>query len=391
MKLLTLKELEELYQITNENAISIYLPTHKAGKEVLNQKDARTLKNHYQQIKKKLAGKGMHENEIENLLQPINQLINDGNFWRQQLGGLAIFLSDGFFRYYRLPIPFEEFRLMTTSFYLKPLAQTFSDDEYYFILALSLQNIRLYEANKYFIHEIDLQELFPDGVEEILNYYEFEKSLQMRSQQGGMNSGDNAQYYGQGGSKQDVTPYIEEYFRKIDEGLGRVMTSNPQPMVLAAVDYLHPIFKKVTKTSKVVDKGIMGNPDHLKADELHVQANQIMEPFFKKQRNTRFDKYKELEGTGKTSNDIKEIAKAAMNGRIEALFAQKGNVVWGKIYENNGDQRIELHKEFESGDNCLIDQSIVKTLLNGGETYLVENDNSSEVYDKTGIAALFRY
>jgi hypothetical protein len=391
MKLLTIKELEELSQVSNGHCISLYIPTHRAGKEVLNQNDARLLKNHYQEIKKALVEEGMHEAQVVDLLAPIFRLIGDGDFWRHQLGGLAVFLSENFFRQYRLPISFNEFHLITRSFYLKPLAQTFSGDEYYFILALSLHKIRLFEASKYFIHEIDIQELFPEGVDEILDYYEFEKSLQFRTQQGGMNSGSNAQFFGQGGSKRDNTPYIEEYFRHIDKGLSRVMTSNPLPMIIAAVDYLHPIFKSVTKAAKVVDEGIFGNPDHMRPDELHEMSKRIMEPYFKKQGQRRMEKYRELAGTGKTSQNLEEIAQAAVNGRVEALFVAKGSNVWGKIYENNGDVRIETHREFQNGDNCLIDRSVVKTLLNGGETYIVEKENIPEGTTKSEVAAVFRY
>jgi hypothetical protein len=391
MKLLTIKELEELSQVNNDHCISIYMPTHRAGKEVLNQNDARLLKNHYQEIKKALVEEGMHEGQAVDLLEPISKLIGDSDFWRHQIGGLAIFLAKDFFRYHRLPISFSEFHLITHSFYLKPLAQTFSDDEYYFIMALSLKNVRLFEASRYFIHEINLHDLFPEGVEQILDYYQFEESLQFRSKHGGMNSGENAQYYGQGGSKQDVTPYIEEYFRHIDNALSRVMTSSPRPMILAAVDYLHPIFKGVTKTSNVVDEGIMGNPDHKRPDELHEASKKIMEPYFKMQRKRRLEKYSKLAGTGKTSQNLEEIAQAAINGRVEALFVAKGSNAWGRIYENNGDVRVELHPEFQNGDNCLIDRSVVKTLLNGGETYLVEKENIIESTTKTDVAAVFRY
>jgi hypothetical protein len=391
MKLITIKELEELSQVNDDNCISIYIPSHRAGKEVLNLNDARVLKNHYQELKKLLHEKGIHEAKVDKFLEPINKLIGDSDFWRHQLEGLAIFLSKGFFRHFKLPVNFREFHLATNSFYLKPLTQTFSGDEYYFILALSLHKIRLFEANKYFIHEISIQELFPEGVDEILDYYEFEKSLQFRSQQGGINSGKNAQFYGQGGSKSDNTPYIQEYFRHIDKGLSRVMPSNPLPMVIAAVDYLHPIFKGVTKAAKVVQEGVFGNPDHMRPDELHEMSNKIMEPYFKSQRSRRIEKYRELAGTGKTSHNVEEITKAAINGRVEALFVTKGTNVWGKILESNGDLKIELHPEFQSGDNCLVDKSVIKTLLNGGEAYLVEKENIPEDAVEAEVAAIFRY
>ena len=41
------------------------------------------------------------------------------------------------------------------------------------------------------------------------------------------------------------------------------------------------------------------------------------------------DRYAALAGSGKASYDIQEIAPAAINGRIDALFVVEGTHHWG--------------------------------------------------------------
>lgn len=391
MKLLTMNELEELSATRGDSCVSIYLPTHRGGHETINLQDARLLKTLLQDIKKRLQERGFNEDEAMDYLKPAANLIDDTGFWRRQLDGLALFISDDYFRYYRLPFTFEQFSLLTNSFYLKPLAPAFVDEDFHYILAISLQNLRLFEANRFFITELKLQELFPKGVDEILNYYDFERSLQVRAQYGRARAGGEGQQYYGGGSSRDNTPYIKEYFKHIDNGLKRIMTSNPPPMIIAGVEELHPTYKEANTAASIMDEGIFGNADLMKQQELHEKGKQIMEPYYQRQRERRKEKYQRLAGTGKTSYNIEEIARAAFNGRVEALFTTRNSNVWGKVFGENGHPEFEIHERFEKGDNCLIDQSVVKTILNGGETYIVDEEHLPEISTNAKVAAVFRY
>jgi hypothetical protein len=55
MSLITKKEIVELHDVNQENCISIFIPTHRAGKKVLQQEDSLALKNQLKEVKNKLA------------------------------------------------------------------------------------------------------------------------------------------------------------------------------------------------------------------------------------------------------------------------------------------------------------------------------------------------
>ncbi|MGI8599312.1 MAG: hypothetical protein ACR2KB_08655, partial [Chitinophagaceae bacterium] len=106
MEYINKEDLRELAKIQNENCISIYIPTHKTGREVFDGQDQILLKNQVQKIKNILEEKGLQDMQIVKMLKPLTDLLDDNGFWRHQSHGLAIFLNNKFFKYYRLPITF---------------------------------------------------------------------------------------------------------------------------------------------------------------------------------------------------------------------------------------------------------------------------------------------
>ena len=187
MNTLTKDKLQNLSDFSGSDCVSIYIPTHRKGKEVHELKDSRVLKNHYQDIKNKLKdNKGIPENEAIAYLEPVYKLILDREFWHHQTEGIAIFLGDNFFEYFHLPYHVEEYSSLENSFYLMPLVSVFSDDNRYFILSLGLNKTRLMEATRYHIHEIEGGPMMKKGIDEIYKLYDFGKgtSNQSSSQHG---------------------------------------------------------------------------------------------------------------------------------------------------------------------------------------------------------------
>lgn len=91
MSLISKKEIVELHDINQENCISIFIPTHRTGKKVLQREHALMLKNQLKEVKNKLAKNGLQVDVIAAMVAPVQQLIDDSSFWREQSDGLAIF------------------------------------------------------------------------------------------------------------------------------------------------------------------------------------------------------------------------------------------------------------------------------------------------------------
>jgi hypothetical protein len=395
MKLVTKEILKDLAQHKNDLCISIYSPTHRAGKDVLTGKDVIAFKTEVQKIKNQLEDRGMHVREVTQLLQPAYDLMEDTNFWRKLDQGLVVFIGKNFFQYHIVPISFEPFSLISHSFHLEQLLPLVSENGKYFILALDLENVKLYQATKYAIKEMNLGKDVPNGLEKYLESIgaDFEESIQHHAGNGSPNT---AIFHGQGeGIHRDSRkPYIKEFFFRLQDGVFNKLKDGNAPLVIFGDEYLHHYYKEANKYHNLFDKGVFHNynEDQVSVNDLHQKTWDLVEPYFLQKKEEAILKYNKLAGTGKTSKVLEEIIPEAKNGRVETLFVAKGTHYWGHVKEEEAQPiKVEKHESFEQDDECLISISAIETIINGGEAYLVEKDEFPETATPADIVAVFRY
>jgi hypothetical protein len=379
------KELLELTQIQNSLAVSVFIPTHRAGKETLNGEDALKLKNQLKEVKHKLEKLGIHKNEIKNLTAPITKLINNGEFWRHQSDGLAIFLSENKFKIYTLPVHFEEFNIVSNEFYLKPLMPLFNGDGVYYLLTLKADAVSFYEGTRHSITEIKVDDLTPSRLEDIVGYDYEQKSLQFRTQQGNQGEGS---FHGHAKSDEKAKNELLQYFRAIDKGLMKILHNDQTPpLVVSCLDYHFPIYKEANSYKNLYPRHISGNPADMDSLELHDRAWNLLKSHFNKSRQDKKEQFHELSKSGKTSTDLNEIITAAQDGKVDTLFLKKNGDILGQY---------KTEPELQDSGNItnstgvpLLNFAALKVFEQGGKVFLEGEedlpDSSSE------INAVFRY
>jgi hypothetical protein len=77
---------------------------------------------------------------------------------------------------------------------------------------------------------------------------------------------------------------------------------------------------------------------------------------------------------------------ASYYGRIAHLFVQKGAHLWGTFNEMSNE--LQLHDGDGDGGESLIDNAVVRTLMTGGDVYIVDKDDMPA---DAPLAAVFRY
>ena len=379
MNLFTIDELTTLTTASNSTCISIYAPMERLGAET--QQNPIRFKNLVRQAVEKLLVLGVNEHDAKELLQPIYELDND-DFWQHQSDGLAIFLSPNQFRYYCLPIAFPELAVVGDHFHLKPLLQLMSGDGTFSVLALSQNQVRLFQGTRYHLDEIKLTDI-PTNIADALQYDKPEKSLQLHT---GSSQGNSAVFHGQGAGNEDHKNDLLSYFRQVNNGLESLFKNQQVPLILAGVDYLLPIYHEANTYAHLLPDGIPGNPETLTLEELHTQAWQIAQPYFDLAKVSTISHYEELQGSEKTANTIEKVLPAAYFQRVETLFVPIDKTVWG-VFNPDGNS-IQIHAQQETGDEDLLDLAALHTLTNGGTVYAVEQ---GDVPEHKAIAAILRY
>ncbi|MHC9544861.1 MAG: hypothetical protein AB9903_35550 [Vulcanimicrobiota bacterium] len=278
MKIFTRKELEKLTEINKGPCISIYMPTHRAGRET--EQDPIRFKNLVNDAEKHLQGTGLTGIEVEKTLAPAHKLHQDSDFWRHQSDGLALFLAPGVSHHYRLPFRFEESVVVDNSFHVKPLMPLLAGDSLFYMLALSQNEVRIFQGTRYGAQEIFPEDL-PESVASIL-YGDFEKQTNYHSGTPRGRGGRPAIHHGQGGANEESKDNILRFFQKINTGLHDLLKGETAPLLVASVEYLLPLYRKANTYTYLMDEGLSGNPEELSAEKLHEKAWAIVQPYFQK-------------------------------------------------------------------------------------------------------------
>jgi len=380
MNLFNKEDLEKLVQEQEKPCVSMFTPLRRGGTATETQENQTRLKNRLSEAEKHLQDMGMRDKEVEDFLDPIYTILHDAPFWKQDSDGLALFLSRDMFRYYRLPSSFEELTVVSDEFHVKPLIPLLTGDGRFYILALSRNKVRLLQCSHHDLREVALNDT-ATSLDEFLKYDVPEKQLEMHA-------GGQAGFHGRGDipdgamQKRKVTLFV----RQVQKTVHKLISNQNAPLVLAGVEEMRSLYREACNNQLVMEEGLNGNADKARPEELHSDAWEIVEPYFKKEQEEAVELFNSLANSERASDDLEEIIRAAYIGRVEILMADLDKHCWG-TYDRATDT-FTYHDHEEAGDEDLLDVAAVQTLLNGGSVYAL---HSEEMPQDDSLAAVFRY
>lgn len=377
----TQAELRSVLAESQSPALSIFVPTHRAGQEI--RQDPIRLKNLMNEAEQQLIKEGTRPAEARSLLNPIAGLVEDADFWRHQADGLALFRSRDVFRTYRLPFPVSEFVAVSDRFYIKPLLPLLMNDARFYVLALSQKTVRLLECTRDHVEPVDLPDV-PQGIDEALPDGPAPQ-LQRHSLPTG--TPERTRIHGHGVGTDDVNVInLRRYFQIVEDGLQQRLKGERVPLILACVEYLAPIYQEVSKYDPILNPVIAGNPDGMRDEELHKKAWPIADAHFQQARAKAAAEYHEGIAKSRAGHTLDEVLTAAFQGRIATLFVPLGIRRWGRFDFNR--LALEQHDEEQPGDDELLDLAAAQTLRSDGIVYGVKPD---EIPGGHLLAAVYRY
>jgi hypothetical protein len=374
-------ELKKLTTSQEGPCVSITMPTHAAG--VDDPQDLLRLKNLVGEAERKLTERGMRGPDAKKLLDLVRSLPADSGFWDKRSQGLAVFVANGFWHRFRLPLQLEESVVVNRRFQVKSLLPLVGANARFFVLALSQKQVRFLEGGQFRIKAVTVDGL-PRDMDHALNYDAGDRG-HPANPAGRGDPGKGGVPHGQGAERDTSKEDLAHYFRLIDAALRPVLRDQRDPLVLAGVQYLLPIYREVSSYPHLAEAELPGNPDHLNEQQLHDRAWPLIKPHVEKAKLDAGAKYRHLAGTGKTSADIRQILPATVGGQVESLFVDRAAHVWGAFDPATGE--VHVHAEEQPGDDDLLDFAAVQTLLNRGSVFAVPRDDSPA----PPIAAVFRY
>jgi hypothetical protein len=380
--ILTKELFAEIAAYRSSCCISIYCNTHAAGIEVNEGFDVITFKNILQQLASELAAKDVSQTTIEKLLKPGFELMRDDEFWLNLSPGLALFIAEDYFKFIKMPVATENDVVCESTFFVSPLIPIIASPEYYYLLVISKQRIKLFRGNKFELEFISVPEL-PSDISQVTGTQEKSSSLWRTGGRGGKGG---ANFHGAGGEFDHKTD-IAAYFEAVDDILfKKILNKENAPLLLAGVEYEIPIYRSVCDYHNVWNEALTGNYEHHAASALHEEAKEVMAPYFNERKNKAKELFANKIATALTASMPEMVIPASYYGKVSHLFVRKGAHVWGTFDEMKNE--LIIHQQEESNSEDLIDNAVEKTFLNGGEVFLVD---AEEMPSDGEIAAVFRY
>jgi hypothetical protein len=369
--------------------VTLLLPMDRKGVET--RKNPIVFKNAIKKAEDMLSEEQRDSGEIEQVLKQLKEMYHENSdFWQTQQNGLAMIVNEsGELNAFKTPFPLEEFVWVGKRPRLGRL-MPLTDELRFYILALDLNKLRLFEATRWNIDEIDLVHV-PSSLEEVTKYDDPEKSLQHHSSGSSTGTGGktDAGHHGQGGGTEDTkSKSIHRYFEMIDKNLSSHFDDLSIPLVLFGQDSPVGHYREVNSYPHLHEDDIRFNPSHQSEDELEKRMlDWVREQADINMLNSIESLHSHI-GQGQGSAVFSEVIKAVFTGRVATLFVKKGAVHYG-TYDLNSHVVTSPDSDTAGVDeNELVEEAVMQVTAAGGAVrYLAAEENTLEA----DIAATFRF
>jgi hypothetical protein len=296
--------------------VSLFLPTARFGPETLS--SPARLRELASQAADRLTELGVDQKQAAGLLAPVRELMADEPFWQRQSDGLAVYSAPGHFAHFRVPIAFQEEAAVGDAYRIRPLLPMVSADGVFYVLALSQKSVRVFQATRQTVGEVEVPGL-PRSLEEAIPQEEMQRYGQAHT-----TGRTGAAFHGQGNEADYDKAALERYFRAVDSPLTAALGGGTSPLVLACVGYYLPIYAQVSRHPHVWQRAVEGNPEGRSPAQLHDAAWPLVSDHFASKEQRHLDRYREQAGTGRTATGVVEVLAAARDGRVDTLIAEEG-------------------------------------------------------------------
>jgi hypothetical protein len=384
MHRLTRDEVRGLAVHRGPGSVSLFMPTHRGGPEV--RQDPIRLRNLLAETEDALRSRDRGRDVIDATLRPVRGLLEDRLFWRNQGDGLAIFATPERYRVFRLPIGVEQLVLVGDRFQLKPLLPMLERAGRFYLLALSRQRVRLFEATRHAMRELDTGDV-PSRLGDAVGYDWEQRSLQFYTSVPSATGQRAPEFHGHGAGQDDGDAEVKRFLRLVDDGVRGLVADEKALLVVATVEELFGEYRKLSRHPALADDFVRGNPDAIDEKELLSRGWRVAEARHAEERRRAAEGLGDVLGTERGVQKLEDAVVAAVDGRVETLFLLEKTQRWGVFDPER--RTVTVHQSPEAADEDLLNRAAVETLAAHGTVYVVPPHTMP--VEASPIAAALRY
>lgn len=360
----------DLAEQSGENLMSVFVPTHRAGREVA--QDRIYLKNQLSSAEDILSGLGWKPRERSERLSQARELLDDVDFWEHQYAGLAVYIdSAGDVTTISSSRHLDASAVVMPVFLLRPLVADIQPTSAP-VLALTIDEVALFTATETNVERMDVE--FP-SYDDVNWFVDRETQRQQHPDRAG--SGRNR--HGHEASKRTDEDFAR-FLREVDAAIKGFESKTP--LVVLGDDDLVARFSHHSgrETVSPENSGISAPFSENRVQEM--VAGTIAAMSQARVEAAIADATDQL-GVGMGTVDLDEALAAAISGRVGRLVIHRNaDPVWGRLDEST--LEVDVQDVQRPGDVDLLDRLVVWSRSKGAEIVSSE----TEIDDRAFIATL---
>lgn len=307
-------------------------------------------------------------------LEPLRRLIDD-DLWLSIGPGLAAFLSHDALYVRRLPEPLPDLVVVADSFHVKPLIRLVQGGGRYQVLAVSNEQVALYEGDRHHLTEVALHPEVPKNMAEAIG------------EPARVTDPKRAPWEPDDSDTRDRQ--LMRYFRRLDDAVWE-HHSRPSglPLILAALPEYHTFFHEASRNPQLSkEAAIKRDVFHgIGREEIHRLACEAMRPIWERQVAELRDRFGNARPHGRGSDDLQAIAEQAAFGKVATLMIEENKHIGGAIDPGTG--RITFKDLANAQTDDALDDLAELVLRNRGEVLVLPDEMMPTDH---GVAAIYRY
>jgi len=264
----------------------------------------------------------------EEFLRPIFKLAANTD-WSGRTGSMVIFRAPGFTKASFWPDNLDASVHLADEFFVLPLLPGLAAQRSFWVLALSINRIRLLRGTAQGLSETALPKDLPKSLSEAGAFDRPDHDLESRSAPGVTTGQTAAVRSGTLTLHETMGQYLHDFFKQVDRAIQPILTGCRDPLILAAVPRELAIYRELNTYSWLLKQTIHGNPEALGDNRLHQIALELVAGEAARAMDDARGEMDRAAGRGLLTTDMAAIGEAARNGQVESLYVEpnpKANV-----------------------------------------------------------------
>lgn len=363
---------DDLAEQSGENLISVFVPTHRAGRVVA--QDRIHLKNQLSAADDILSELGWKPRERSERLSNARELLDDVEFWEHQDAGLAVYIdAAGDVTTISSSRDLEASTEVMPVFLLRPLVADIQPINVP-VLALTIDEVALFTATETTVERMDVELPSYDDV----NWF-VDRETQRQQHPGRAGSGSNRHGH-EAATRTDED--FARFLREIDSAI-KDFESDAPLVVLGDDDLVARFSHHSGKATVSPENSGIGAPFS------ETQVREMVAGTITAMSQERVDSAvahaMDQLGMGMGAVNVDEALAAAISGRVGRLVIHRSaDPVWGRLDEST--LEVDVRDTKRPGDVDLLDRLVVWSRNNGAEIVASES-----AFDGRAFIVTFRY